>query len=203
MRDWFADDVWQIAKAKIRAVSDSRDLGAHICVTTEMHASTLHERMDNAIVSANNVDKQPLTMFNKAKTVSTHNLPLALPGCEVASACLNHVKIGTIILSMIHTCDAKRSRDLRFQFCSRGSDTDLEANITLRRTNALRRAVDKDPLVSGRVKRLMIYYTRIGMNGTANSKVGAITEANQAPGPIALITQDVHNMGAILDDKTI
>ena len=143
-RRFLADYVWDSKGLKIPCVSNFRDLGTHLNLTTSLNGATLTERMLKGIAMAKRLRWLPVSRATKEHIVRSNILPAALYGIEAA-----HVnepvlqRLRSAIASAIGPASHKRNVNLTFCFTGTAKDLDPAFHIVYNRAAAIRRVLAK------------------------------------------------------------
>eukprot|EP00973_Karenia_brevis_P094009 12420288-Karenia_brevis.AAC.1 len=195
-----------------------RDLGASICFTNNVSTEQSQARFDAACRTLYRIQCLPHSRTTKTSFVATTAHPQALYGCEVG-----HVDEGRLrhysskVLTTIGTKNLHHARSITYGIYTQPHRFDIDPLVLIfyRRFAIFRRLYHKSLYVRTLITQLLNLYLHRGHIGIfqEDTDLSSLTpsplpgdtgrpqfKAAQKPqGPIALLLQNVHQMGAAFD----
>ncbi len=207
---------WGSEGFHIPVVNSFRDLGAHLNLTHSRAAPTTTKRLRIARDMVRRLRRLPLGHCQKLRVIRSNALTAALYGSEVAP--INVAAMRSFRAAVADTLgprSKKRSAAIVFSVSSGHNDVDPEVQQVVRKIAMLRRMMDKHPEMVGRVQNMVGKYGKLKYKGTYCGR-DACTEMRFAPplgtperrkwketkelfGPVGLLLQELHYIGAIID----
>ncbi len=218
-RRWLSATAWDLAGGAIKVVEHLRYLGGHLTTTTKRHHSTLTQRGVVGQHMAGRAGRLPASRKQKAAIIRVKVMSTALYGIEVADfAEREYAKLSTAILAALTINASRKDVDWTFTVASFGSDLDPVVQTLTRRCMALRRAIAKKPHMRGKYQGIYEAYRRCNSAATLQDDYTTSQLSNLKPaphptmdsrsiwkqgvkprGPIGLLLQSIHYLGAALN----
>jgi len=211
---------WQTLHAKVKVVSDVKDLGAHLSVTARLRGNTLKHRIERATVLATKLACFPWGWEAKRKVVDTLILPLALYGIEATPAPDSALaKLDIAIAKAIGSYSHNSSVALSTMLAAPSRNLSTTYHALWRSCALLRRMLTKHPDLSHKTNILLNLYIQMGKPGVIQQHLEPNYSAPAPPpgqgsrarwnnagtdlGPMGLLISRVYCMGASITPDLI
>ena len=141
-QDVSREKFWSYSDSAMSVVNSFRDLGANLNMTMQGSNITGNQRLDDATISVQRVNRLPLSHREKSHVIRTRCHPKALYGCETSKLSENQqLAYAKAVKSAISNTTQHKGPNMTYCTSRHGPDIDSETHIFCRRVHAIRRSV--------------------------------------------------------------